>query len=141
MEQEKCVIKLHGDIKDILKYEDSNCEIFDQKQYVVSIKKNAALLKKLTHDYEYLNLIYVGCSLSDEIDLLFSTSMAKDNNNNRYYCSIQKPTLLQQTKLEAFGITHCIIFDSFEDIYEKISDTYRQSLCIAVDEFACIIEV
>lgn len=133
-EQEKCVIKLHGDIKDILKYEDSNCEIFDQKQYVVSIKKNAALLKKLTHDYEYLNLIYVGCSLSDEIDLLFSTSMVTENNNNRYYCTVQKPTLLQQTKLESFGITHCIIFESFEDIYEKISDTYQQSLCIEPDE-------
>ena len=133
-EQEKCVIKLHGDIKDILKYEDSNCEIFDQKQYVVSIKKNVSLLKKLTHDYEYLNLLYIGCSLSDEIDLLFSTSMANDNNNNRYYCSTQIPTLLQKTKLEAFGITHCIVFESYDDIYEKMTDVFHQSLCITPDE-------
>lgn len=133
-EQEKCVIKLHGDIKDILKYEDSNCEIFDQKQYVVSIKKNVSLLKKLTHDYEYLNLLYIGCSLSDEIDLLFSTSMANDNNNNRYYCSTQIPTLLQKTKLEAFGITHCIVFESYDDIYEKMTDAFHQSLCITLDE-------
>lgn len=133
-EQEKCVIKLHGDIKDILKYEDSNCEIFDQKQYVVSIKKNVSLLKKLTHDYEYLNLLYIGCSLSDEIDLLFSTSMANDNNNNRYYCSTQIPTLLQKTKLEAFGITHCIVFESYDDIYEKTTDAFHQSLCITPDE-------
>lgn len=133
-EQEKCVIKLHGDIKDILKYEDSNCEIFDQKQYVVSIKKNVSLLKKLTHDYEYLNLLYIGCSLSDEIDLLFSTSMANDNNNNRYYCSTQIPTLLQKTKLEAFGITHCIVFESYDDIYEKMIDAFHQSLCITPDE-------
>lgn len=133
-EQEKCVIKLHGDIKDILKYEDSNCEIFDQKQYVVSIKKNVSLLKKLTHDYEYLNLLYIGCSLSDEIDLLFSTSMANDNNNNRYYCSTQIPTLLQKTKLEAFGITHCIVFESYDDIYEKMTDAFHQSLCITSDE-------
>lgn len=133
-EYEKCIIKLHGDIKDILKYEDSNCEIFDQKQYVVSIEKNAALLKKLTHDYEYLNLLYVGCSLSDEIDLLFSTSMAKENNNNRYYCTTHQPSIIEEKKLEAYGITHCIIFDSFEDIYEKISDTYQQSLGIDVDE-------
>lgn len=132
-EQEKCVIKLHGDIKDILKYEDSNCEIFDQKQYVVSIKKNVSLLKKLTHDYEYLNLLYIGCSLSDEIDLLFSTSMANDNNN-RYYCSTQIPTLLQKTKLEAFGITHCIVFESYDDIYEKMTDAFHQSLCITPDE-------
>lgn len=133
-EQEKCVIKLHGDIKDILKYEDSNCEIFDQKQYVVSIKKNVSLLKKLTHDYEYLNLLYIGCSLSDEIDLLFSTSMSNDNNNNRYYCSTQIPTLLQKTKLEAFGITHCIVFESYDDIYEKMTDAFHQSLCITPDE-------
>lgn len=133
-EQEKGVIKLHGDIKDILKYEDSNCEIFDQKQYVVSIKKNVSLLKKLTHDYEYLNLLYIGCSLSDEIDLLFSTSMANDNNNNRYYCSTQIPTLLQKTKLEAFGITHCIVFESYDDIYEKMTDAFHQSLCITPDE-------
>lgn len=133
-EQERCVIKLHGDIKDILKYEDSNCEIFDQKQYVVSIKKNVSLLKKLTHDYEYLNLLYIGCSLSDEIDLLFSTSMANDNNNNRYYCSTQIPTLLQKTKLEAFGITHCIVFESYDDIYEKMTDAFHQSLCITPDE-------
>lgn len=133
-EQEKCVIKLHGDIKDILKYEDSNCEIFDQKQYVVSIKKNVSLLKKLTHDYEYLNLLYIGCSLSDEIDLLFSTSMANDNNNNRYYCSTQIPTLLQKTKLEAFGITHCIVFEYYDDIYEKMTDAFHQSLCITPDE-------
>lgn len=133
-EQEKCVIKLHGDIKDILKYEDSNCEIFDQKQYVVSIKKNVSLLKKLTHDYEYLNLLYIGCSLSDEIDLLFSTSMANDNKNNRYYCSTQIPTLLQKTKLEAFGITHCIVFESYDDIYEKMTDAFHQSLCITPDE-------
>lgn len=134
MSLEKCVIKLHGDIKDILKYEDSNCEIFDQKQYVVSIKKNVSLLKKLTHDYEYLNLLYIGCSLSDEIDLLFSTSMANDNNNNRYYCSTQIPTLLQKTKLEAFGITHCIVFESYDDIYEKMTDAFHQSLCITPDE-------
>lgn len=133
-EQEKCVIKLHGDIKDILKYEDSNCEIFDQKQYVVLKKKNVSLLKKLTHDYEYLNLLYIGCSLSDEIDLLFSTSMANDNNNNRYYCSTQIPTLLQKTKLEAFGITHCIVFESYDDIYEKMTDAFHQSLCITPDE-------
>lgn len=93
-----------------------------------------SLLKKLTHDYEYLNLLYIGCSLSDEIDLLFSTSMANDNNNNRYYCSTQIPTLLQKTKLEAFGITHCIVFKSYDDIYEKMTDAFHQSLCITPDE-------
>lgn len=133
-EQEKCVIKLHGDIKDILSYKDSNCEIFDQKQYVVSIKKNVALLKKLTHDYEYLNLIYIGCGLSDEIDLLYSTSIAQENNNARYYCTVTEPSILDQMKLEDFGITHCIIFDSFQDIYLGLIEAYKESLKIAPDE-------
>lgn len=133
-EQEKCLIKLHGDIRDILAYEDSDCEIFDQKQYVISIKKNATLLKKLTHDYEYLNLIYIGCSLSDEIDLMFSTSAARDNNNARYYCTTKRPSRLEQLKLENYGITQCVVFESYEDIYLDLLDSYKLSLEIAPDE-------
>lgn len=133
-EQNKCVIKLHGDIADILAYQDSNCEIFDQRQYVVSIKKNAALLNKLTHDYEFLNLIYIGCGLSDEIDLLFSTSVARDNNNARYFCTTTVPSALEQVKLESYGITHCIVFKTFDEIYNQIKVAYDKALGIAPDE-------
>lgn len=58
-DQEKCTIKLHGHIDDILSYEDSKCEIFDQMQYIRSLRDNKILLEKLKHDYEYLNLIYI----------------------------------------------------------------------------------
>lgn len=56
------------------------------------------------------------------------------DSGNRYYCSTQIPTLLQKTKLEAFGITHCIVFESYDDIYEKMTDAFHQSLCITPDE-------
>lgn len=47
---DKCTIKLHGDINDILIYEDSKCEVFDLPQYVQSLNDNRILLDKLKHD-------------------------------------------------------------------------------------------
>lgn len=133
-DNEKCLIKLHGDISDITSYFDSNCEIFDTKQYVLSIKSNEALLKKLTHDYEFLNLIYIGCGLSDEIDLLFSSSIANKNSNTRYYCTTKEPSIIEKYKLSNYGITHCIIFDSYNEIYIKLYKAYISSLGIKPEE-------
>lgn len=131
---EKCVIKLHGDITEMLSYKDSKSEIFDQKQYVTSINSNQALLKKLTHDYDFLNLIYIGCSLSDEIDLLFSSSESKDNNNVRYYCTVEEPSYVNRMKLENYGITHCIVFDSYDEIYGCLRESYIEALKILPDD-------
>lgn len=129
-DHQKCVIKLHGDVKDMIVYEDSDCEIFDQKQYVVSIQKNKSLLNKLTHDYEFLNLIFIGCSLSDEIDVLFSWAEAGNNNNSRYYCTNKKPSKIEEIKLYNYGITHCIIFDSYDEIYGKIKQIHDEAMRI-----------
>ena len=63
-----CVIKLHGDVAEMLTYEDAKSEVFTQEQYVKSLKNNISLLKKLEHDNKFQNLIVVGCSLDDEID-------------------------------------------------------------------------
>lgn len=121
-DQEKCTIKLHGHVDDILSYEDSKCEIFDQIQYVQSIKENKVLLDKLKHDYEYLNLIYIGCSLSNEIDLL-SVIAATSSNGRHYYCTTSIPDEDEMILLEKYGITHCVIFDSFEAIYQELVKT------------------
>lgn len=132
--QNKCVIKLHGDINDILSYEDSDCEIFDQSQYVVSIKKNEYLLSKLTHDFEYINLLFIGCSLSDEIDILYSSVSSVVNKNARYYCTTKEPTFIERTILEKYGITDCLIFDSYEDIYTEFVNAYKEAGMIEATE-------
>lgn len=63
-----CVIKLHGDVAEMLTYEDAKSEVFTQKQYVNSLKSNESLLKKLHHDSIYQNLIFIGCSLDDDYE-------------------------------------------------------------------------
>ena len=116
---EKCTIKLHGDVYDILKYEDSKCEIFDLQQYVHSLYENRILLDKLKHDYEFTNLMYIGCSLSNEIDLLSISSKATINGN-RYYCTTKQPDEDDLLMLSKYGITHCVIFDSYDAIYTEL---------------------
>lgn len=119
---EKCTIKLHGHVGDILSYEDSKCEIFDQIQYLQSIKENKILLDKLKHDYEFLNLIYIGCSLSNEIDLL-SVVAATTSNGSHYYCTTSMPDEDDIIMLENYGITHCVLFDSYDAIYQELIKT------------------
>lgn len=117
---DKCTIKLHGDIGDILRYEDSKCEIFDLPQYIQSLNENRILLDKLKHDYEFMNLMYIGCSLSLEIDLLSIASKATINGS-RYYCTAKQPDEDDLLMLSKYGITHCVIFDSYDAIYTELA--------------------
>lgn len=133
-DERKCVIKLHGDIMDMLSYEDSISEIFDQSQYVASLHKNAALLSKLTHDVSYQNILFIGCGLSDEIDLLSVVSSSIPNENVRFFCTVKAPTRLEQIDLERYKITHCIVFDSYRDIYDLIYEAAQEAEKIAPDE-------
>lgn len=121
-DDEHCVIKLHGDAHDMLSYKDADSEVFSQEQYVLSLKKNASLLSKLTHDSNFHNLLFIGCSLSDEIDLLYSIVPEKDSDiyTSKYVCQIKKPTVIEELKYKKYGITHCIIFDSFDSIYTEL---------------------
>jgi len=135
-DDEKCVIKLHGDIHEMLTYSDSQSEIFTQSQYVASLKKNASLLSKLTHDGLYQNLLFVGCSLDDEIDLLASL-MNGDGGESvtaKYICLTQKPSVLDTLKYERYGITHCILFDSFESIYSELYSAGVEAGQISCDD-------
>lgn len=129
----RCVIKLHGDVAEMLTYEDAKSEIFTQKQYVDSLKKNNSLLGKLRHDTIYQNLIFIGCSLDDEIDLLAYSS---DNgiNKAKYFCTINTPSTLEKFKYEKYGITHCIVFRSYDEIYEYLYEAGREAEKISVND-------
>lgn len=129
----KCTIKLHGHIEDILLYEDSKCEIFDISQYVQSLNDNRVLLDKLRHDYEYLNLMYIGCGLKNEIDLISIASGAV-SNGNRYYCTAKQPDEDALVKLSTYGITHCVIFDSYDAIYTELTVSAEEAKKIGKSE-------
>lgn len=101
-DDEKCVVKLHGDVAEMLTYLDSRCEIFTQEQYVASLRKNEVLLSKLKHDSIFQNLLFIGCSLDDEIDLLFSLVSAEGEGQQtaKYICVTQRPSVLDELKYQ-----------------------------------------
>lgn len=128
-----CVIKLHGDVKEMLTYEDAKSEIFSQKQYVDSLHSNASLLGKLQHDLLYQNLIFIGCSLDDEIDLL-SCSPNSVVDTAKYFCTTKTPGKLEHFKYEKYGITHCIVFDSYEEMYGCLYEVAQEAQKISIDD-------
>lgn len=132
----KCVIKLHGDIYEMTTYKDSQSEILTQRQYVDSLKKNMSLLSKLKHDSVYQNLIFIGCSLDDEIDLLVSVKSYDDKDyiTAKYICVVDEPTTLDKIKYKQYGITHCVKFDSFDEIYNQIYRAGLEAQKISVDD-------
>lgn len=116
-EKYKCVIKIHGDIKYLTTYKDEE-GILTQKQYLNSLKSNKVILSKLEHDHFYQNIIYIGCSLDDEIDIKSLANYDKqyECSTSRYFCAIKEPSSIDKIKYETFGITHYIIFNSYEDL-------------------------
>ena len=130
-----CVIKLHGDANDMITYKDSYT-VLTQKQYINSLKKNSALLRKLEHDSIYENLLFVGCSLDDEMDLLAYSEQngTTIGSSSKYYCTTKKPTGLTLQRLRQYGITCCIVFESYDSIYDLIASAGVEAEEIGVDE-------
>jgi len=140
LSDKKCVIKLHGDANNILSYQDDNSQIFDFKQYAKSIESNTSLLKKLRHDFTYNNLLYIGCSLDDEFDLVTLEEYQNTEviqHSSKYFLAVEKPDQFKQLELEQYGITHIVLFDDFESIYELIINAYKKSIEIPSSEIDC----
>lgn len=134
-DKECCVIKLHGDVNEMLTYTDSQSLVFTKEQYLKSIQSNVSLLKKLKHDAIFQNMLYIGCSLIDEIDLMAYAPIENDGHiTARYYCTVTNPSVLDQIKLEQYGITHCVVFESFEGMYDAIIDACAEAEQIRIDD-------
>ena len=129
-----CVLKLHGDAQDIITYADSACQIFDKIQYVTSIDKNKALLARLRHDCEYQNIIYVSCSLKDEMDLSYASQIPGISKTNRYYCHVGQLSKANKISLERYKITCCIEFDNYDEMYRLLTTAFNEAKSIRVDE-------
>ena len=130
-----CVIKLHGDVNNLINYGNYNSIIFSSKQYATSLESNKVLLNKLNHDALYQNLLFIGCSLNDEIDIL---TVLPDERcecvTSRYLCFVGEPTKLESMKYESFGITHIVKFNSYDDIYQRIYKSWVETQKIATDD-------
>lgn len=133
-QENKCVIKLHGDVSDIITYSDSVCEIFDEVQYATSIDKNKALLTRLKHDYEYQNILYIGCSLEDEIDLVYASHIPSVSATNRYFCHVGPISKVAEINLKKYGITYCVEFENYEEMYNSLVASFQEAQKVQTNE-------
>lgn len=137
IEGKRCVFKLHGDVHDVLKYKSSNKYIFSESQYLSSLKTNLALLNLLKNDLISNNLIYIGCSLEDETDILssilevadFGTEIRKTN----YFVIDKHPDDLEISQLEDFGVTCIVIVGDYDDFYDLMVKLHQDSNKIKED--------
>lgn len=136
-EDRRCVIKLHGDADEMTKYlNGDNFSVFDQMQYIKSLKGNQFLLTKLKEDFQYRNLIFVGCSLEEETDILSVFSeleVSKIAQVDRYFVSDHIPSKIQKIELEQYGITCVVVVDKYDLFYYGLYEEYQNNKAISAD--------
>ena len=74
IERHFCLFKLHGDAKEFVKSKDKKYCILSKPQYLESLNasENYDMCKHLETDFTANSLLFIGCGLSDELDLLFA---------------------------------------------------------------------
>ncbi|MFM0724875.1 SIR2 family protein [Paraburkholderia strydomiana] len=117
-ETRRFVYKLHGDADDALtaRNREDLKVIFGKADYIKSLKLNHHLLNDLATDFSEKHILFIGCSLTDEIDIAFSLldggQAGVQGKNARLYITSKPPsTFKEKTKLQDYGITDVIVCD------------------------------
>jgi hypothetical protein len=121
------VYKLHGDALDAVTAGSSSAMrlVFGSADYVASLITNRALISTLANDLAERHLLFVGCSLSDELDILFALAQSKENAatltaTNRVYITSNEPADYEsRKKLRRYGITDVLVVD-YADFYSFV---------------------
>ena len=124
-----CVIKLHGDAEEIVATTNPTV-ILGFDEYVRSLEKNSSLLNKLEGDLKCSNTIFIGCSLSDELDLLSVSQKLKEESSvqkNRYFVMDKEPDPIQRIDLESYGIDTVIVVPEYSVFYEAFNKIIKSS--------------
>jgi hypothetical protein len=116
------VFKIHGDVHAFLVGDEPL--IFNRKEYLDSLMTNGKMLSKFKTDFLDNNVIFIGCSLTDELDLLSvisDTLKIKSGFRNVYYLSGSDADDAEKLLLEDYGITEFIVCNDFPEFYSKVS--------------------
>ena len=76
----RILYKVHGDVAMFCKNTDYNEMILTESQYIASLQKSEQFHDLLSSDCGNKNLLYIGCSLDDEIDIKYSVLADKNRN-------------------------------------------------------------
>lgn len=118
VEGNKCLMKIHGDITEYLKYHDTSI-VFSWLEYAKSVEDNKAMVNILESDAKSRSILFIGCSLDKEIDLMLVAARHKFQNS--IFIMKGKPNISEKKNLETYGIKTVIWFDNYEDIYQWLN--------------------
>lgn len=132
----RILYKIHGDVAMFCKNLDYNEMILTESQYIESLNRSEQFHDLLSADCGNKNLLYIGCSLDDEIDIKYS--VLSDKNRNKkvrdirgIYVTSEDLSEYKKDRLEGFNISHIIQLtsvDDYEYFYEYMVQCYEESL-------------
>lgn len=139
------VFKLHGDAKKYIETADKHYFIISEDQYINSMmdEANSDMLNELLTAFSSKSILFFGCGLSGELDLLYSSQLAiKDRVSNInphkqavIYISFEKKdgsiqssfSTRNQDLLARYGVTH--VFRIFSE--QQSNDFFENLLRIS----------
>ena len=131
----RTLYKIHGDVAMFCKSLDYNEMILTESQYIASLQQSEQFHDLLSADCGNKNLLYIGCSLDDEVDIKYSV-LADKNRNKKVrairgiYVTSDDLSEFKKDKLEGFNISHIIKLtssDDYEAFYEFLVECYEES--------------
>ena len=122
------VYKLHGDAADAITAGTSESMklVFGNSDYISSLITNRALISTLTNDVAESHLLFIGCSLTEELDILYALAQANITtgpppSNNRVYITANEPLDYEsKKKLRHYGITEVLVVD-YDEFYSFVA--------------------
>jgi len=129
------VYKIHGDVFTALKAvsRDALKLVFGKGDYIRSLNKNRPLIDELKADLSENNLLFIGCSLTDEIDILYALSEHEEASSvagaRRIYITSSSPEDDYDvvSKLRDYKITDVVICN-YDDFYLRASELASEAL-------------
>ena len=126
----KFVFKLHGDANhEVITNTDDNI-VFSYLQYISSMTKdeNRVLRNNVYSDYKQRNIVFIGCSLSDEMDIKQIYNDVKNDDGESYRIQVRKsdPDTKEERNLKKHGINAIIKVTDYDLFYRDFIKIYNE---------------
>ena len=123
----RTLFKLHGDAAYELRYTTENNIIFDSDQYTQSLvdPNNQTLCECFSNTYKEFNVLFIGCSLTNEPDIKYIYNSISKERLNTMGIILKKEKLsnFEEDDLVDYGITDIILVKDYDLFYVDLYNT------------------